>query len=160
MIDIKDLLLHVVRPVLHDLKLHSEAAEQLVIGTALVESGLRKLDQYVGGNDTVLGPAIGLWQMETATHDDIWENFLTYRPELRNLLARWHFSSMPRARQMAGNLYYAAAMCRLQYFRSRHPLPAAFDWPAMAAYWKLVYNTPLGKGDPKKFVQLVKEHLA
>ncbi|MFT9424981.1 MAG: hypothetical protein ABF570_07600, partial [Acetobacter syzygii] len=62
-----------VRPVLAQIGLAGAAAVPLVTGTALVESGLVWLRQNGGG------PALGLWQMEPATHDDCWRNFLAFR---------------------------------------------------------------------------------
>jgi hypothetical protein len=64
-----------IGPVLRQLGLDEyrmQAAEELLLGTALQESGLiyrRQLNN---------GPALGLFQMEPATHDDIWADFLTY----------------------------------------------------------------------------------
>ena len=65
-----------VQPVLAGLGLGGSAAVHLLTGTALVESGLVWLGQTGGG------PALGLWQMEPATHDDCWRNFLAFRPAL------------------------------------------------------------------------------
>jgi hypothetical protein len=135
----------VIRPALQYIELWSQAAENLVLGTALVESNAEYLHQ-------VKGPALGLWQMEPATHDDIWENFLKYNGTLRDWLDEITTPAHITlgASEMIGNLYYGAAMCRLHYRRVAEPLPAAKDPEAMAAYWKAHYNTPLGKGTVEK----------
>ena len=52
------------------------AAEELIWRTGLAESGYRVREQFGGG------PALGYWQMEKATHDDIWMNYLQYRKTL------------------------------------------------------------------------------
>lgn len=55
--------MYVVRPVLRVMSAWSQPAEDLVMGTAAQESRLTYLRQLGGG------PALGLWQMEPATHD-------------------------------------------------------------------------------------------
>lgn len=144
-IDVNQLRTLVVRPVLVYLGMHSDAAENLVLGTILTESRGKYLQQ-------IKGPAVGLAQMEPATHDDIWSNYLRSKPELREKLQRLT-GDVPQftgARGMAGNLNYSIAMCRLQYRRKRAKLPEASDPVAMAVYWKKHYNTPLGKGTVDK----------
>lgn len=144
--------LHVIRPVLHHTELWSESAENLVLGTALVESGLRHLDQVTGKGDVTLGPALGLYQIEPATHRDLWLNFLPARRQLRDRIAALTAPWPERETQLVTNLAYATAICRALYFRRREPLPAADDVAALGRYWKRWYNTPLGKGDPAEFV--------
>ena len=139
----------VVVPVLNRLGLHSPAAEELVLGTAAQESGLRFLKQLGGG------PALGLYQCEPATHADIWRNFLHYKPELRYLVS--HFatngtSGHPNQDELVWNLAYATAICRVHYLRVNKPLPVADDLEGLAAYWKKNYNTTEGKGTPEEFI--------
>lgn len=74
--DVKQLTELVIRPTLQKLGLYSAAAEQLVVGTIFVESRAKYLKQI--GN----GPALSIVEMEPATHDDIWQNYLAYRTEL------------------------------------------------------------------------------
>jgi hypothetical protein len=47
---------------------------------------------------------------------------------------------------MVANLVYAAAMCRVHYFRSPQPLPMPSDAHGLAQMWKSHYNTWHGKG--------------
>lgn len=140
--DVRDL---VIRPALKELGLHSPAAEQLLIGTALQESGLKKLRQY--GN----GPALGLWQMEPFTHDDLWLNFLNRKKDLADRLRE--MCQEPTADKLTWNLRYAAAMCRVKYFQVPAKLPGYDDIPAQAAYWKRYYNTPLGRGTVAEYLE-------
>jgi hypothetical protein len=135
----------VIRPALQYIELWSQAAENLVLGTALVESNGDYLHQ-------VKGPALGLWQMEPATHDDIWDNYLAFHPELSRLVSLLESeASITRgASELIGNLYYGAAMCRVHYRRAREPLPEAKDADAMARYWKAHYNTAKGAGRVEK----------
>jgi hypothetical protein len=83
MLDPEQLRIFVVRPTLEALDLWSQAAENLVIGTAAQESHLTYIDQKEpAGRRPRIGPGLGLWQMEAATHDDIWHNWLTAKPAI------------------------------------------------------------------------------
>ncbi len=138
--------LHVVRPTLERLELRSEAAENLVVGTALHESGgLRWLEQLGGG------PARGVYQIEPATHDDMWKNFLGYRHQLADTVGALLASAPSRHDQLVTNLAYATAMARVHYLRVPEPLPKADDVHALARYWKAHYNTALGAGAAEDF---------
>ncbi len=53
---------------------------------------------------------------------------------------------------MVGNLYFAAAMCRLRYWDVPERLPDADDVRALARYWKRWYNTEQGAGHEDDFV--------
>lgn len=140
----------VVRPALHAVGLWSRAAENLVMGTAAQESSLEHLHQ-------LKGPAVGLFQIEPATYNDIWRRWLPGRPERAKLLALVglpaDYDGVPDVKLMHGNLFFAAAMCRIFYRRIRAPLPADTDVEGLAAYWKRYYNTHLGKGTTAQFMR-------
>ena len=59
---------------------------------------------------------------------------------------------------LATNLMYGAAVCRLCYYRKPDALEAG-DIEAQAASWKQHYNTPLGKGTVTKYVYKVQKIL-
>jgi hypothetical protein len=137
----------VIIPVLTHLALPSlKEAAQLLMNTAEIESVRHYLHQ-IGG-----GPALGIYQMEPATHDDIFTHFLDARPELRARVLSLSIGGEPDSGQMVGNLYYATAMARIHYWRVPEPIPALNDIPAQAAYWKTHYNTHLGAGSEDKFI--------
>ena len=144
MIDPLQFRLLIIRPALQRLGLWSLAAERLLLGTAIVESWLMYLKQKPG-------PALGFYQMEPASHFDIWKNYLAYRPGLA-FKVKGLAVGLPRAQQMVWNLFYATAMARLQYRRDRFALPDANDLEGLAAYYKRVFNTAAGKGDVESFV--------
>lgn len=150
MINLAQLRALVVKPALTDLGLYSEAAEELLIGTGLAESGFVYLRQLPDG------PALGFWQMEPATHDDLWENWLRFRVELvhimRDEVPRGERTAWPTPSLLITNLRYAAMMARLQYYRQPEPLPAATDIEGLAHYWKRYWATAAGKGKPEHFV--------
>jgi hypothetical protein len=149
MIDPREIREHIVRPALKAISLWSDVAEELVMMTGMIESNYSHIVQ-------VRGPAKGLWQMEPRTHDDIWDNYLTYQPDLRHRLYKIMLVQPPAldpnrgAEELVYNLQYAAAMCRIHYWR----IPAALPDPtvlSLAEYWKHYYNTILGKGKIKDF---------
>ena len=138
----------ILKPALTVVDAYSPAAEELVLGTALQESRLEFIKQLGGG------PALGLFQMEPNTHEDIWVNYLAYNDELADKvksLAAPTTANHPSANELIGNMWYAAAMCRVHYRRVPEALPAAGDVPGMAAYWKEYYNTYLGAGTEEEY---------
>lgn len=136
----------VVYPVLTHLGLWSTAAENLLMGTALHESGgLKFLDQVTGPNDVTLGPAFGVFQIEAATHADV-VGYLARTPALGPKVGQMAAAVPSRELQLVTNLGYATAIARTIYWRRPEPLPAHDDVPGLAAYWKAFYNTPAGKG--------------
>ncbi|GBQ84022.1 hypothetical protein AA13595_1303 [Gluconacetobacter johannae DSM 13595] len=143
-IDPAQLKWRVVAPTLAALGLGGDAAVNLLTGTALVESGGVWLAQLGGG------PALGLWQMEPATHDDIWRTFLPDDrfAEIETRVRRMTCSDLPRVQQLVGNLRYACAMARLKYYRAPDALPAANDAAGLSVMHKRVYNTMRGAADP------------
>lgn len=149
--DAKQLHDYIIVPVLDHLGMDSLSARLLILGTAMIESDLSSVRQRGGG------PALGLWQMEPSTHDDIWANWLVVKPDITHRVTelmnvRWPIG----ASQMMGNNYYACAMARLHYWRRPSPLPAPDDPVRLARYYKLFYNTYLGVTKEKKAIKLMK----
>ena len=97
----------VVKPALEKLGFWSLSAEELVLGTAIVESGLTYLKQHADG------PALDLWQVEPTTHDDLYTNFRNYRPELGSKLMELRAPNLSMDVNLATNLIYGDAVCRL-----------------------------------------------
>jgi hypothetical protein len=140
----------IILPALTTVGLFSEAASELVLGTCLQESNLKYIRQL--GN----GPALGVIQMEPATYNDIWENFLGYREELADkvmTLAAPNNGSRPSPSELIGNLWFACAMCRIHYYRVPDALPDQGDYETQAAYWKEHYNTPMGSGTEEEYLE-------
>ena len=158
MLDVAQLRVLVVRPVLKYLDMWSESAENLIIGTAIQESHLTYLKQLGGG------PAVGLFQMEPNTHDDLWTNYIKFRPPIVTKLQGLTFNRLIQdrfipiaANEMIGNMYYATAMCRIHYKRVPAPLPSS-NPKDLAMYWKQHYNTPQGAGTPAEFISNYKKY--
>jgi len=146
MIDPKQLLDLIIRPVLRDLDLWSEQAERLLLGTACKESECGRWLKQLGG-----GPALGIFQMEENTHDDIWMNYLDFKPVLARKIGQWCLKTTETmAGEMVGNLYYAAAMCRVHYLRAPDAIPDTLA--GQARYWKTHYNSPMGAGTESEYM--------
>lgn len=140
---------YVIEPTLKSLDLYSKAAVNLLLGTAAVESNM---GQYLV---QIRGPARGIYQMEPATHDDIWDNFLNFRADLGMGIKDFTDTTIRPvlADEMIGNLYYATAMARVHYLRVKEPLPHPDNIGGLASYWKKYYNTPEGRGRTSDFVK-------
>lgn len=137
-----------IKPALQKTGLWNLASEELLLGTALVESDLIHRRQ-IGG-----GPARGLFQMEPATHDDIWKNFLKYRPDLgKAIISLMTSPNADKHLELEQNDQYACAMARAHYLRVPAAMPAPGNVEAMAGYWKQYYNTPLGAGTVAKYIR-------
>ena len=154
-LDAKQLRDYVVRPTLQGLDLWSESAEFLVLVTAEQESRRRYLHQ-------IKGPALGLWQIEPATHQDLWKNWLSYRPLIANkVLAVAHLRTRDASpyvvedAPLIWNLAYAAAICRLIYRRSPMPLPSPADNNGLWTIYKLSYNSTLGAATQPQFLAAI-----
>ncbi|AFW01714.1 hypothetical protein Gbth_005_023 [Gluconobacter thailandicus F149-1 = NBRC 100600] len=154
-LDVGQLKHLVVEPTLGALGLGGDVAVNLLTGTALAESRGTYLKQ-VGG-----GPALGLWQMEPATHDDCWNNFLRFPvgKRLGGLLEDMLAPDLPRSAQMVTNLRYACAMARIRFYRVKEALPGASDPYVLSRYHKVHYNTVLGAADPAANVIFFKKAL-
>ena len=127
--------------------LYSEDAVDLVYKTGNAETGYRHLKQMGGG------PAIGFWQVEPATLIDIIDNYVKYRPGLAEGLKSLGFNKSDMETRVMSNIALQAVFCRLKYKRDKYPLPKANDLKEQAEYWKRVYNTHLGKGTVKHFME-------
>ncbi|MFZ2648611.1 MAG: hypothetical protein WA210_00770 [Burkholderiaceae bacterium] len=151
-LEIKQFHRFVVQPALAHIGLAGIDAERLVVGTGLTESQLAFIDQKGRGGETGWGPALGLFQMEKRTFDD---HVLWLRTRQVGLWAKveswtWKSEAFPSLwHQLAGNLPFAAAMCRIHYYRAPEKLPSTLD--GMAQIYKLRYNSPLGAATEQDF---------
>lgn len=154
MINAKQLRELVVEPTLEYLDPevpYSEDAVELLLMTAAHES---RLGTYL---KQVNGPALGIYQMEPATHDDIYNNYLAYKPRLEKLTGELHpYAFITEHELLVTNLMYATAMARVHYYRVPEKLPPKEDIKAMAVYAKRHYNTELGKATWEDYAEAYK----
>jgi len=146
---------HVIVPALVEIDCYSDAAMEMVLLTGLIESKYEHVRQGGGG------PALGWFQMEPATHDDIWRHFLGGTRTLDivdGLRSMTYLHRIGVAKELEVNPWYGAAMCRVHYLRDPRKLPKAGDRLAQAEYWKVVYNTHKGKGNVGKALEIMTEY--
>ncbi len=151
----QDFVTLIIEPVLCHLDAHSVSAAQLLLGTAVHESGGLKHRRQVGG-----GPALSFFQMERATHDDIWANYLRYKKSLAaSITSLMTDANANKHNELEFNDNYAAGMARAHYRRVSQALPEANDLEGHANYWKAHYNTSLGAGTPTKYLNDWRHHV-
>jgi hypothetical protein len=148
--DIEQFNEFVLVPALTVIGLNSESANVLMLGTALIESGLVFLEQ--------LGPGrgLGIYQMEQPTHLDM-QRYLNQHHNSRlkeRCLAACFYQAFPSEDALIHNLRYATVMARIKYWMRSDPLPAFNDAEGMATYHKRFYNSHLGKTNPSKSVRI------
>ena len=138
-------LKELIEETLREIDLYSEDAVNLLLGTAAQESQLGKYIKQLGN-----GPALGIFQMEPNTFNDIRNNYLGYRPALVGALIHFCNISDWDSAQLVYNLKLAICMARIHYLRVPNALPG--NLKGYAKYWKKYYNTPLGAGTEGEFV--------
>lgn len=143
----KDQFRALIAEVLTEAGMHSESAVELLMMTAAQESHLGTYLWQVGG-----GPARGAFQVEKATEEDIWKNYLAYREGLADKVNCYAYHSS-HEEEMVGNLPYQIIMARIHYRRVPEKLPPADDVVAMAEYYKKYYNTHKGKATVEEAIK-------
>ena len=148
-----------VQPVLEYLgevepRILSQAAEELLVATAMHESGgLQYLQQRVGKRG--YGTALSFYQIEEETHQDV----LRYLGERRIDLLTVVNALNPTLDYLDIPplifAHYATAIARIKYWMIPEPLPKADDIHGMASYWGRHYQT---KNDPKKINKFIRDY--
>lgn len=151
---------NVVTPVLNYLNLGGSRAINLITGTIFSESYIGNFTHLKQQNN---GPALGIIQMELATYNDIWNNYLKYKSLysilLKSLAGDWNTdnNNSPKYGTIIGNLYFAVGMCRIHYLRKPEQIPEYNNAQKLAEYYKKHYNTPLGKAVVSEKVKYFQE---
>jgi hypothetical protein len=140
MINIAQFRQEILTPALSLLKQYSADAMELLVFTCATES---KGGTYLR---QIKGPALGIFQMEPFTYNDIWQNYIRKKNDI-SLLLGTHFNafSMPDERRMIHDLFFATAMARIFYLRIPAKLPNKEDIDGIWEYYKEYYNTEHGK---------------
>ena len=129
----------IVKPALTDLMMLSDVAVELMIFTCATESNggtyLKQLN----------GPALGIYQMEPATYNDLWQNYINNNHKLMLLMTtNFNCNRIPNEGRLVYDLRFATAMCRLHYARVSEALPNTTETDALWNFYKAHYNTSLG----------------
>ena len=133
----------------------SDFASELLVFTCAVESdGGTYLKQ-------IKGPALGIYQMEPQTYNDLWQNYIRSRSNILMLLSvNFDVYRMPSEEKMVHDLFYATAMARLLYKRAPKAMPNVVTPEALWEYYKEFWNTELGKAKKDKCLKAYASFLA
>jgi hypothetical protein len=124
---------------------YSETAVELLMLTAAQETHLGKYLKQIKG------PALGVFQMEPNTYNDIWMNYICYRQNILDAMNDLYAASdIDWRMRMRGDLIYQTIMSRIFYLRLPAALPRKDEPMSLAHYWKKYYNTKYGKGTPEE----------
>lgn len=155
----------VIRPTLKYLEPeipYSESAEDLLMMTAAHESRLGTYLRQVGVEDGK--GAYGIYQIEKATEDDVFDNFLHFRKGLYFKVDSMLEVYIPETEPLVTDLAYATAIARLIYYRDKEPLPVRKKYAtqddylfALAQFAKRVFNTYKGKAEVSDYFLAYKE---
>ncbi|MCE5336160.1 MAG: hypothetical protein LLG06_16385 [Desulfobacteraceae bacterium] len=134
-----------IEEVTNEIGLRSDAATEILLGTAAQESAFGKFLHQTGK-----GPAHGAFQMEEGTFDWLKEKYREKFPQIEGFTFE----------QLRYDLRAAIVMARLKYYSISHPLPDAKDLAGLAAYYKRYYNTPMGAATEQQFIESYKRFVA
>ena len=125
--DLRELVIADTLNYLHE---WSQAAENLLVGTAIQESGL--------GFCLKSGRRLGLYQISPAAHRAVWDHYLVFNPnrasQIRGLAGQHSFVHNPH-KELLTNLRYATAIAWSIYLKSGCVLPKAGDIEGLAKIW-------------------------
>lgn len=150
----------IIIPTLYYLDLYSESAVNLLLGTCAQESGM---GTYLKQNG---GVALGIYQVEPATHRDIMKRYLFENVEGRRELQIRTSALISQMNQYGNidselifNLRYATAIARIKYLMASDPLPDADDLFGLANYYKIHFNSAQGKATTDEFIENYKRYV-
>jgi len=155
--NVLDFIECILRPSLKSFGFWSIEAEKLLLGTAIQETRLIFLRQRTNKH-RYYGPGFGPFSMEPRTHNDIYLNYLRYRPERLAKVEAFLIPEKDKIEQLAYNFAYATVMARLQYLRYPDKIPN--DLWGQALLWKKRYNSPIGRGTPEEYVSNYKRTMS
>ena len=148
----------IVQPTLLAITLWSSSAEELLIATAMHESAGLTYIRQLPRADGRQGPALGFFQIEPATAEDLVKRYIFQdKTELgKRLRIASQFEPWGNINErLLGDMRFGCIIARLKYWSAPPPLPRAGDVPAMAAYWARWYNT---RNDPETIQQFIANH--
>jgi hypothetical protein len=137
-------------------ELCSEVSTNLILGTCAKESAFGIYLKQMGE-----GPALGIFQIEPKTEQDIWNNYLFYgRANKRKAIYQISgVRSYNNNGALEWNIAYGICMCRLHYRRIAEPFPALDDIEALGWYWDTHYNRNPLKGTVAQFVKAYEKYV-
>lgn len=138
----------IILPALSKLQQYSDDAVELLMFTCAVESN--------GGTyvKQEKGPALGIYQMEPKTYNDLWANYIRHRSDISLILGtQFNAYRMPDENRLIYDLEFSTIMARLFYLRISDSLPNAKDENAIYTYYKKYWNTEKGASTQQKSIK-------
>ncbi|MCT7596440.1 hypothetical protein [Aliarcobacter butzleri] len=119
-------------------------AVHMIIETAVAETGLGKIE------DKTDAAGMGITQFDKIPFDDIRNRSIKLRPiilkELGVDISKVDWDDLRY------NIFLSLLFARLLYWLKGEPIPKTIE--ERAAYWKLHYNTKLGKGTVEHYLMM------
>lgn len=148
--DSQQLLDHIIITTLKYMGRHYDStnARMLILATSAVESNCGHLIKQING------PALGIWQMEPNTHNDIWVNSdALKKPRFSSHIKELMIKKSPLSvlKNLLISPMYACSIARLKYSMDKEPLPPHDDKLKIYEYYKRIFNTPAGASTFGKF---------
>lgn len=153
--DADQFLTCIIRPTLKIISKHAplirndSSVENLLLGTAVHESGGLRWIKQLGGGD-----ARSFYQIEEDTHEWMWDEYLARRTDLGDILKSLAPKNFTDSNELLNDaLYdmrYSTAVARIRYIPIRERIPDTVGGQAM--YWKKWWNTHVGKGTETEYM--------
>lgn len=124
---------------LREMNLYSDRASMAIMMIIAHESNKGRHWRQING------PALGLIQMEPATHDDTWMHCDTIKTRA------YRIGIVNDVTQLEYDLRYNVFMARCRLLMDVKPLPATEE--TMAEYLKSYWNSDMGKATAQKYLQ-------
>mgnify|MGYP000582534395 CR=1 FL=1 len=121
-------------------------AKEMIIETAIAETALGQIE------DKTVGAGMGLTQFDELPFNDIRNRCKKLQPQIQKdlkidiSLVEWD--------DLRYNQFLALLFTRMLYWLKGDPIPETIE--ERAAYWKLHYNTKLGKGTIEHYLEMNK----
>ncbi|WP_372749247.1 hypothetical protein [Litorivivens sp.] len=135
MMNVSELREQIIGPTLKYLGIHSNVAEELLLGTAALESQLNPLHKDADG--------VGIYRITPKQHRQIWDDYLAFKPDLasrvRGLASQHRFLQDPDT-ELSWNLSYATAIAWLIYQREEIVLPTPAEADQLGALWRKCFG--------------------
>lgn len=129
----------IIKPALEKIQIYSPNDVELLMFTCATESRGGYFLKQEGG------PALGIYQMEPLTYNDIWVNFINLKQSLLTMMINnFGCGRTPSEDRLVYDLEFATVMCRIHYMRNHEVIPDHQEADLIWSYYKRYYNTALG----------------
>jgi hypothetical protein len=119
----RDLRRYVIDPMCYMLAEKASVPHPSFIDDLLIATCAQESTMGVHLHQTGRGPALGIYQMEPATIDDLFGNFIMGSARFKPAIDACMIPGIDIKDQIIWNLGFATVVARLNYYRVREPLP-------------------------------------